>query len=111
MLIIALIALFVALGGTSYAAITSLPANSVGTAQLKSNAVTGAKIKNGAITGAKISLYAQGLAMVVGAPGAPAFAGSWEAAGQSADEGRLVLQGSVGNCPPSGETPKPAVVR
>ena len=43
-LVISLIALFVALGGTSYAAITRLPANSVGTAQLKNNAVTGAKL-------------------------------------------------------------------
>jgi hypothetical protein len=42
--VISLIALFVALGGTSYAAITSLPRNSVGTAQLKNGAVTGAKL-------------------------------------------------------------------
>jgi hypothetical protein len=35
---------FVALGGTSYAAITSLPANSVGTAQIKNGAVTAAKL-------------------------------------------------------------------
>jgi len=41
---IGLLALFVALGGTSYAAI-KLPANSVGTAQLKKNAVTLKKIK------------------------------------------------------------------
>jgi hypothetical protein len=45
--VISLIALFVALGGTTYAA-TSLPKNSVGTKQLKKNAVTGVKIKNGA---------------------------------------------------------------
>jgi len=41
---IGLLALFVALGGTSYAAIR-LPANSVGTEQLKKNAVTLKKIK------------------------------------------------------------------
>jgi hypothetical protein len=46
---IALLALFVALGGTGYAAL-KLPKNSVGTAQLKSNAVTGAKVKNGSLT-------------------------------------------------------------
>src|SRR3954452_11344964 len=40
---LALLALFVALGGTSYAALT-LPARSVGTKQLKSRAVTLAKI-------------------------------------------------------------------
>jgi len=43
-LFISLIALFVALGGTSYAAITSLPANSVGTKQIKTGAVTGTKL-------------------------------------------------------------------
>ena len=54
-LVIALIALFVALGGTSFAAINALPKNSVGTKQLKKNAVTGVKIKNGAVTAAKIN--------------------------------------------------------
>ena len=43
-LVISLIALFVALGGTSYAAITSLPANSVGTAQIKNGAVSAPKL-------------------------------------------------------------------
>ena len=52
--VISLIALFVALGGTGYAAI-HLPKNSVGTKQLKKNAVTGVKIKNGAVTAAKIN--------------------------------------------------------
>ena len=47
------LALFVALGGASYAA-TQLPKNSVGPKQLKKNAVTTAKIKNKAVTGAKI---------------------------------------------------------
>jgi hypothetical protein len=53
-LVISLIALFVALGGTSYAAYT-LPANSVGTKQLKNAAVTGPKIKNGSVTASKIN--------------------------------------------------------
>jgi hypothetical protein len=44
-LVVACIALAVALGGTSYAAIT-LPKNSVGTRQLKKNAVTSPKVKN-----------------------------------------------------------------
>lgn len=42
---IALLALFVALGGTSYA-VAQLPANSVGAKQLKKNAVTAAKVKD-----------------------------------------------------------------
>jgi predicted secreted protein len=53
-LVISLIALFVALGGTSYAA-TTLAKNSVGAKQLKKNAVTTVKIKKGAVTAAKIN--------------------------------------------------------
>jgi hypothetical protein len=48
---LALIALFIALGGTSYAAV-KLPRNSVGSAQLKRNAVTGAKVKHGSLLAA-----------------------------------------------------------
>jgi hypothetical protein len=54
---IALVALFIALGGTTYAA-TALPTNSVGTKQLKKNAVTAAKIKNGSATNTKIGANA-----------------------------------------------------
>ena len=51
---IALLALFVALGGTSYAAF-SLPAGSVGTEQLRNGAVTSKKIGNGTVTPAKLN--------------------------------------------------------
>ena len=44
-MMVAFVALLVALAGTSYAAV-QLPANSVGTKQLKKNAVTGKKVKN-----------------------------------------------------------------
>ena len=54
---IALLALFIALGGATYAA-TALPKNSVGTKQLKKNAVTAVKIKKGAVTNAKIGANA-----------------------------------------------------
>ncbi len=47
-----MIALFVAMGGTGYAAF-SVPKNSVGTKQLENGAVTTKKIKNGAVTGAR----------------------------------------------------------
>jgi len=50
---VALLGLFVALGGTTWAAV-SLPARSVGTAQLKTGAVTGEKIKLRAVTGDKV---------------------------------------------------------
>jgi hypothetical protein len=52
-MVIAFVALLVALGGTSYAAL-KLPKNSVGNAQLKRLAVTGAKIKSNSIPGSKI---------------------------------------------------------
>jgi hypothetical protein len=58
-MVVALIALFVAMGGTSYAAVT-LGKNSVGSKQLKKNAVTTAKIKNHAVTGKKIKLSTLG---------------------------------------------------
>jgi hypothetical protein len=47
-LIIAVVALFVALGGTGYAAIR-LPKASVGAKQLKKNAVTSKKVKNSSL--------------------------------------------------------------
>src|SRR6266566_5608160 len=52
--VVATVALFVALGGGAYAA-TALPANSVGTRQLKKNAVVRAKIKNNAVNGATVA--------------------------------------------------------
>jgi hypothetical protein len=50
---VAYLALFVALGGTSYAAL-SLPANSVGTKQIRSGAVTSKKLARGAVTAAEL---------------------------------------------------------
>jgi hypothetical protein len=52
-MVIALLALFIAMAGTGYAA-TQLPANSVGSKQLKKNAVVRVKIKNNAVNGAKV---------------------------------------------------------
>ncbi len=51
--VVASMALFIALGGVSYAAVT-LPRNSVGTAQIKRNAVTGSKVKNSSLTGGDV---------------------------------------------------------
>jgi hypothetical protein len=50
---VAYLALFVALGGTVYAA-TQLPKNSVGAKQLRKNSVTTTKIKGEAVTAAKV---------------------------------------------------------
>jgi hypothetical protein len=56
--VISLIALFVALGGTSYAVI-KLPAKSVGNRELKSNAVTSSKIRPGAVSRSDLSSSAR----------------------------------------------------
>lgn len=51
--VMATIAVFVALGGASYAAV-SLPRNSVGANQIKDRAIGAAKLKGGAVTAPKI---------------------------------------------------------
>jgi hypothetical protein len=54
-MVVACLALLVALGGTSVAAVSQLvPRNSVGTAQLRDNAVARVKVRNNAINSAKV---------------------------------------------------------
>jgi hypothetical protein len=57
--VVAFAALFIALGGASYAAF-KVPKNSVGSRQLKVGAVTSSKIKKGAIGAAQIDIGALG---------------------------------------------------
>ena len=52
-MIVAIVALVLSLGGTSYAAII-LPANSVGTKQIKKSAVVSSKVKNESLTAADV---------------------------------------------------------
>jgi hypothetical protein len=73
-LVVSLIALFVALGGTSYAAI-NLPKNSVGTKQLKNGAVTKTKINKKTIT------------QLMGKPGPAGPAGPTGATGPQGPQG------------------------
>jgi hypothetical protein len=54
-LVVSALALLFALSGTGIAAMSALPRNSVGAAQLKANAVTNAKIKNAAVNNAKLA--------------------------------------------------------
>lgn len=68
--VIAMIALAVALGGTGYAAIV-LPANTVGTKQLRPNAVTSGKVKDGTL----LSTDFKSGQLPAGAPGTPGVAG------------------------------------
>ena len=83
--VIALLALFIALGGTSYA-VTALPKNSVGTQQLKKNAVTGVKVKNGSLSSADFAAGTllkgdTGASGATGATGATGPQGATGAAG------------------------------
>jgi hypothetical protein len=91
--VIAYLALFVALGGTSFAATTTLKKNSVGSKQIQtgavhasdiaSNAVTSAKVKNGVLRAA--DFRASDLASLKGATGAKGDKGEKGDAGQSFD--------------------------
>lgn len=82
--VLALIALFVALGGTSYAAINALPKNSVGTKQLKNGAVTKAKINQKTI------------AQLKGNRGPAGPAGATGAQGPAGPQGPQGIQGTAG---------------
>ena len=89
-MVVASIALVVALGGTGYAAI-KLPANSVGTKQLRKNAVTGAKVKDFSLfandfAAGQIPKGPPGANGANGAPGAPGAAG---AKGDKGDPGTI----------------------
>lgn len=84
------IAVFVALSGTSYAAV-KIPRKSVGTAQLKSNAVTGAKVKNNSLRAAD---FAKGQ-LPAGAQGPAGAAGTNGLKGDKGDQGLAGAPGSA----------------
>ena len=78
-MVVACAALFVSLGGVGYAAIV-LPANSVGTKQLKKNAVNSAKVKKHSLLKSdfkrgQLPRGPQGIPGVPGVPGAPGAKG------------------------------------
>jgi hypothetical protein len=87
-MVVALLALGVALGGTSYAAV-SLPKNSVGAAQIKKDAVTSSKIRDDAVTAAKIKpgQLPAGPRGPAGPPGPQGPAGAKGDAGPKGDTG------------------------
>jgi hypothetical protein len=90
--VVASLALFIALGGVSWAAI-KLPAKSVGTKQLRKGAVTGAKVHKNAITSRSVadgSLLARDFAagqLTAGARGDAGSAGPAGAAGAAGQNG------------------------
>jgi hypothetical protein len=90
-MIVACLGLAIALGGTSYATVLSVPRNSVGTINLKNGAVTTPKIRSSAVTNGKLRADAVTSSKVrngtllladfkpgqieAGAPGAPGVSG------------------------------------
>jgi hypothetical protein len=108
--VVATLALFIALGGASYAA-TRLPKNSVGAKQLRKGAVTPAKLSKASksalvgpggprgATGAQGPNGAQGAPGQKGDPGAPATSlwAAVQANGVFARESGVVSTGKLGN--------------
>jgi hypothetical protein len=92
---VALLALFVALGGTSYAAV-KLPANSVGSKQIKKKAVTPAKVAPSTVKLFKGQKGDQGATGAMGPSGAKGNPGSDGAPGQPGTDGSPALSGFVG---------------
>jgi hypothetical protein len=94
------LALFIALGGVSWAAAT-LPANSVGKRQLKDNAVTGEKVANRSLRAGDFARGAlptgpQGPAGPAGAAGPQGERGEPGAKGDKGDKGDRGEQGPAG---------------
>ena len=98
-LVISIVALFVAMGGTGYAA-SQIPRASVGAAQLKKNAVSSPKVKNGslALNDFKVAEHAKlrGSAGARGAAGARGSQGLGGIRGLSGLEGDEGAEGSDG---------------
>ncbi|HEY7631380.1 MAG TPA: hypothetical protein VH817_11790 [Thermoleophilaceae bacterium] len=93
--LVAYLALFVALGGTSYAAV-KLPKNSVGTRQLKRGAVTAAKIKPHSLLLSNFKKGQLGAAGGQGATGPQGPAGrngTNGTDGEPGSDGRTILNG------------------
>lgn len=124
-MVVSSLALFVALGGTSYAAIV-LPKNSVGSAQIKSRAVTGSDIRASAITSTKVKAWSllrtdfkpgelpagaagprgvnglTGDAGAAGAPGTNGADGTAGAPGEIGADGTPGVKGDPGDIGPTG---------
>jgi hypothetical protein len=92
---VALVALFVALGGGAYAAL-KLPANSVGAAQLKKSAVTPAKLS----PAAKTALSTPGPRGAAGARGPEGPRGEAGPRGDSGPRGDAGTKGDTGSSGP-----------
>lgn len=102
-MVVALIALFIALGGGAYAAV-SLPANSVGSKQLKNGAVIESKLANNMVTSAKVkdrSLLAKDFAAGQLRAGPRGATGPQGATGRQGPTGPAGPAGAPGTAGPS----------
>jgi hypothetical protein len=109
-MVIACLALTVALGGTSYAAVT-LPRNSVGTTQLKRNAVISTKVKNRSLLAVdfragQLPRGARGPQGAAGPPGATGATGATGAKGDKGDAGAQGIPGPFTDTLPGGKSQK-----
>ena len=105
--LVSYLALFVALGGTSYAAVT-LPRNSVGSAQLQNNAVTSGKVRDHSLLAKDFRAHQlpagpQGQAGPAGPQGARGPAGAAGPQGASGGTGPAGPQGATGPAGPQGD--------
>ena len=108
--LVAYLALFVALGGTSYAAV-KLPRNSVGNAQLRSNSVTAAKVRNGTLqrvdfAAGQLPAGPVGPPGPKGDPGAPGAPGTNGTNGTDGQDGATGPPGPVFGSTVTGGTPQ-----
>ncbi len=99
--VVSTLALFIALGGVSYAAV-KLPAHSVGTRQLRNNAVNGEKVRNHSLTA---------LDIVGGLPRGPkgdtGATGPGGASGVQGPKGDAGAPGAPGDAGPPGDDGAP----
>ena len=110
-LVISIVALLVAMGGTGYAAF-KLPKNSVGSKQIKSNAVTSSKVKNRSLLSAdfKAGQIPAGAPGPKGDPGAKGDTGNTGAAGSAFAFAHVNSDGTLDTANSSGVTASSSTV-
>lgn len=101
-LVVACVALAVSIGGTSYA-VTALPLNSVGTAELKDGSVTSGKIMDGSLMAADFAADE----LPVGETGLPGVDGAAGPQGPPGPAGPQGAQGPAGQQGPPGPEGEP----